>query len=340
MGKMITFFVGLLCAAFLGETLPGLAQGYQLDKGDLITVTFWQQPDLNTQARIDNEGKIDLPLVGRLDAANLTVEQLSRRIVEKMSIYNSRITQATVKIDEYGSRKIFVTGAVRTPGKYTFEKIPNIWEAILEAGGPLPNAQLDIVQIVRGGESAGQVIEVDLTAAFTGGDLSQLPKLEPGDNVNVPAVAGPQAAGGPLQGNLVSGSNALYIFGYVVTPGVYRWERNMDVLQAIIQAGGPLIHQGNVGGGRLSRDPDLRNVKIISRGPDGPVVYSINVEEYTKHAAPIPLPLRPGDTIYVPGREDYGRFVMTNTIVEVLRTSIAIVTSYLLLNELFNQGNN
>ena len=35
------------------------AQDYVLDKGDLIHVAFWQEPSLNTQGRIDAEGKID-----------------------------------------------------------------------------------------------------------------------------------------------------------------------------------------------------------------------------------------------------------------------------------------
>ena len=127
-----------MLALGLGWPVGGTAQEYRLDKGDLITVTFWQQPDLNTQVRIDAEGKIDLPLVGRMPAAGMTVEQLSTRIAQKIAVYNNKITQASVTVNEYGSRKIFVTGAVTAPGKYTFEKIPTVWEAILEAGGSRP----------------------------------------------------------------------------------------------------------------------------------------------------------------------------------------------------------
>lgn len=315
------------------------AQEYKLDKGDLITVNFWQQPDLKTQTRIDNEGKIDLPVIGRVTAAGLTVDQLRRVIVDKMSVYNSKITQVAIEVNEYGSRKYFITGAVGAPGKYTFDKVPTIWEAILEAGGPLSTARLEVVKIIRGGKEKAQIIEVDLTAAFTGGDMSNLPKLEPGDNIDVPGIPAGQAGAGALQASLISNKNSIYVFGYVAVPGIYPLEKNMDVLQALVLAGGPLLQQGG-GGGRPTREPDLANVKIITRGPDAPVVYSVDIEKYTKQANPIPLVLRPGDTVFIPGRDDYRRFVLGTAFGEALKASIAIVTSYILINKLFNQGNN
>lgn len=316
------------------------AQEYRLDKGDLVTVNFWQQPDLKTQTRIDNEGKIDLPVIGRVTAAGLTLEQLRRVIVDKMSVYNSKITQVAIEINEYGSRKYYITGAVGAPGKYTFDKVPTIWDAILEAGGPLPTARLEAVRIIRGGSEKAQILEVDLTAAFTGGDLSNLPKLQPGDNIDVPGVPAGQAGTGAMQASLINSKNSIYVFGYVATPGIYPLEKNMDVLQALVLAGGPLLQLGGGGGGRPIREPDLTKVKIITRGPEAPVVYSVNIEKYTKQANPVPLLLRPGDTIFIPGRDDYRRFVLGTAFGEALKASIAIVTSYILLNKLFNQGNN
>jgi len=335
--KNITSILALVLAAGLTWPAAGTAQEYKLDNGDLITVTFWQQADLNSQVRLDAEGKIDLPLAGRIAAAGLTVEQLGRRIVEKMAVYNGKITQASVTVNEYGSRKIFVTGAVNAPGKYSFEKIPTIWEAILEAGGPQANAQLGAVQILRGGEQS-QALEVDLTAAFAGGDLGNLPKLQPGDNVNVPAApAGTGPGGANMAAAGASSKNAIYVFGYVAAPGIYTLQKDMDVLQAIVQAGGPILQLGGGGNSnRPAREADLRKVKLIKRGPEAPVVYSVNVETYTKHAVPVPLQLKPGDTIYIPGRDDYGRFVIGATVGEILKSSITIVTTYLLLNQVFN----
>jgi protein involved in polysaccharide export with SLBB domain len=349
-GKAAAFWYSLvvLWGAFGSAT----AQEYILEPGDVVSISFWQQPDLNVQmARLDAEGKIDIPLAGRINAAGLTISQLSSKIVERISIYNKNITQAPIVINEYGSKKIFITGAVGAPGKYNFEKMPNIWEAILEAGGPQQNAQLDRVQLIRGGEagskalSGGKIIEIDLTAAFERGEMQELPALMPGDNIYVPAwqsggaatAAGsaPSAASGGT--NLFSRKKSVYVFGHVVMPGVYQIEKDMDVLQAIVQAGGPAYPNRATTNAPLT-EPDLEHVKIITRGPEAPVVYSVNVEKYTNVATPVPLILKPGDTVFVPGKQSYRRFILTSSAVEVIKASVAVVTSYLLLNRLFGQG--
>ncbi len=343
-GKAAAFLFSLV--VFLGAFGSATAQEYILEPGDVVSISFWQQPDLNVQmARLDAEGKIDIPLAGRINAAGLTISQLSSKIVERISIYNKNITQATIVINEYGSKKIFITGAVGAPGKFNFEKMPDIWEAILEAGGPQQNAQLDRVQLIRGGEAGGKITEIDLTAAFERGEMRGLPALMPGDNIYVPAgqsggaatAAGgaqPAASGGT---NLFSRKKSVYVFGHVVMPGVYQIEKDMDVLQAIVQAGGPAYPNRATTNAPLT-EPDLEHVKIITRGPEAPVVYSVNVEKYTNVATPIPLILKPGDTVFVPGKQSYRRFLLTSSAVEVIKASVAVVTSYLLLNRLFGQG--
>jgi protein involved in polysaccharide export with SLBB domain len=343
-GKAAAFCFSLVVC--LGAFGPATAQEYILEPGDVLSISFWQQPDLNMQmAHIAVDGKIDIPLAGRINAAGLTISQLSSKIVERISIYNKSITQATIVINEYGSKKIFITGAVGAPGKFNFEKMPNIWEAILEAGGPQQNAQLDRVQLIRGGETGGKITEIDLTAAIERGEMRGLPALMPGDNIYVPAGQSGGAAstaGGAQPGtgggtNLFSSKKSVYVFGHVVMPGVYQIEKDMDVLQAIVQAGGPAYPNRATTNAPLT-EPDLEHVKIITRGPEAPVVYSVNVEKYTNVATPIPLILKPGDTVFVPGKQSYRRFLLTSSAVEVIKASVAVVTSYLLLNRLFGQG--
>jgi hypothetical protein len=83
--------------------------------------------------------------------------------------------------------------------------------------------------------------------------------------------------------------------------------------------------------------PDIEHVKIISRGPEAPVVYSVNLEKYTNTAAPLPLVLRPGDTVYIPAKPAYRKFLLITSATEVIRASVAVITSYLLLNKLLGQ---
>jgi len=340
--RVVAIFIAwMLCG--LGAIGPASAQEYILEPNDVLAISFWQQPDLNVPSvHIDAEGKINIPLAGRLNAAGLTISQLSSKIVERISIYNKNITQATVVVSVFGSKKIFITGAVGTPGKYSFEKMPTIWEALLEAGGPQQAAQLSNVQLIREG---GKIIPVDLSAAFERNDMRGLPALTPGDNIYVPSTqGGAGAAAGAMggapgvtgNGNLFSRTKAVYVFGHVVAPGVYQIEKDMDVLQAIVQAGGPAYPNRLNANGPLI-EPDLARVKIISRGLEAPVVYSVDVEKYTQMAAPVPLILKPGDTVFIPGKQSYKRFFISASVTEVVRASAAVITSYLLLNQLFGQ---
>ncbi len=345
------FNVVVLVLSFLG--MLGMfnmasAQEYILEPGDVVAISFWQVPDLNVPAaRIDTEGKINIPLAGRVNAAGLTVSQLSGKVVERISIYNKSITQAAVTVTEYGSKRIFITGAVGTPGKYSFEKMPTIWEAILEAGGPLPTALLSNVQLIRGGKESGKIISVDLSAAFERNDMRGLPVLLAGDNVYVLSsqAAGAGSTSGTFGdapvasglGGMFANSKSVYVFGHVVAPGIYQIDKDIDVLQMIVRAGGPAYPNRFNTNGPIT-EPDLAHVKIISRGLDAPVVYSVNVEKYTNTAAPVPLLLKPGDTVYIPGKQSFRRFILISSATEVIQASVAVVTSYLLLNQLFGQG--
>jgi len=316
----------------------GRAQDYILEPGDRISISFWQDPTLNTEAMIDSDGKIVVPVIGEITAAGLSISQLSQKIADRMKLFNPRVNQALVKVVEYGSKKLYITGAVYMPGPKTFEKMPNVWQAIQAAGGPTENAALDKVMIIRGGETSGQTIPVDLTAYFDQGDLTKLPQLRPNDNIYVPTRSiggqgGPGAAGGQVSAGPFARREVVYVYGQVVAPGVYELEKNMDILKAIIVAGGPVI---NAGGNRtgLTYIPDLKEVKLITHTPEGPVVYEVDLEKYVRQGHPRPLLLRPGDTVYVPSQQSFSRFIFSNALRTAITGTISILVSYILLNQL------
>jgi len=331
----ISLFFGVLFSTYATV----LSQEYVLESGDKISIQFWQDPNLNVdEVLINSEGIIVMPVAGRVTAAGLTVSQLETKILEKMNIFNSDLTQALVKILEYGSKRIFVTGAVAVPGPVTFAKMPNVWEAILQAGGALDNAQLTKVSIIRGSGPQGQTIPVNLTSYFDQNDLTKLPELRPNDNIHVPARAG-AAAGSAVdfgRSGLFSSTNEVYIYGEVVRPGRYELQENMDVLQAFIMAGGPTTASAAGGSRGPAPTPDLKDVRVISHTPEGPVVYSVDLERYAKEAVPIPLMLRPGDTIFVPTTDTYSKFVISSVLKTLMSTAVSVLVSSVILNSIQN----
>ena len=134
---------------------------YKIHANDLLEISFWESPDLDRKMRVNSEGIISLAVIGNVNAEGLTVDELNQEIIRQMGMYNKLINQVSIKVLEFGQNEVHVTGQVTTPGKYSFEEMPNLWDIILEAGGPLEAAKLDEVVIVREQED-GKIITANI----------------------------------------------------------------------------------------------------------------------------------------------------------------------------------
>jgi polysaccharide export outer membrane protein len=305
---------------------PGPAQAaddrkeYVIGCGDLLSITFWQRPELNTEGRVTAIGDVELPLIGTIKAAGLTTSQLRDSILGRISLLDIRITQAAVVVREYASKVVYVTGSVLTQGKLKFEVIPHLWQVILEAGGPQPGALLNDVTVVRGdGSEAGKIIHIDLTRALEQGNIASLPTLYSGDTVHVPGL--PTNERGNLMTNLpvspLKHRDVIYVFGQVITPGIYNLEQNMDVLEALVLAGGP------------TEFANLKEVRLFFRGRHQAELALINMERYMRRSIPLPLVLHSGDAVYVPRRKSILPF-LGQTLPYVMASAVSIVVSQLI----------
>lgn len=267
------------------------AQSYRIGVDDVIKVAFWQQPDLNTVARVTQEGKVSLPVIGEVQASGLATEELANSILEKISFYNRNISQASVIVVEYNSQKVFVQGQVRNPGKYTFELIPNLLDLLREAGGPTEFADLTRVAVVRGsGKDAGKTEIINLKKLQEKAELDKLPRLKTGDTVNFPKLPlGIQ--GDNLPAEDYQGKKVFYVYGEVARPGMLPLETPLDVLEGLVLAGGP------------TSSANLKKVKVIVKGVDNSQVYTLNMEEYAKQGTPQRFVLHPEDTIVIPAKK-------------------------------------
>jgi polysaccharide export outer membrane protein len=291
-GTAIRYAGNMMQAPKENQTTQGADQNppYLIGNTDRLSITFWQQPDLNRDVRVSEDGTISLPVIGEIKAGGLTTSQLAGKIIQQMSMYNTPVSQATVTVLEFNSRSIVVAGQVQTPGTFRYEKMPDVWTAILDAGGPLTDADLARVTIVRRESGRSDVIDVNLYSIIKEGDLSRAPQLEAGDLVNVPR----STLGTPLELASVSaapsGKNIYYIFGQVTEQGPRNLETGMDVLDAVAVAGG------------FTPEADLKNVRVIIKDRQYASIVRVNLEEYIETGRPARLILHPEDTIIIPTR--------------------------------------
>ena len=282
----------------------GLCQSgtYQVQPEDKLQISFWEDPELNSVAKVDKDGGIELPIIGRITAAGLTLNVLREKIISQMSLFNKLVNQVSISVNEYGGNVVFVTGQVRNPGKFSFEEIPNLWDIILEAGGPLENASLDQVVIVRTQEQ-GKIYTINLLDALQEAKLDELPKVYPRDTIQISGTGGAS----PLVQR-----DEIYIFGAIARQGALRFESGSDILQIIGKAGGYMPNA------------DLEKVKHVSVSNGTTTIAIINLDDYLDKTIPAPMPVGAGDYIIIPSKPSFWR----RTAQTVLTIAITITASY------------
>jgi polysaccharide export outer membrane protein len=118
-----------------------------LIEGDVILISFPAAPDLNTSQKIRRDGRITLPLIGEVEVSGLTPTELETAL---LALYDKQLVTKEVSVTVTSSSWTFyVNGAVLSPGKQVSDRRLTALEAIMEAGGPSPSANLKKVTIIR-----------------------------------------------------------------------------------------------------------------------------------------------------------------------------------------------
>ncbi len=287
MRKCPRFLAAFLALLFIGSAgIASAAEEYVIGPEDVVKISFWQAPELDQMATVRQDGKITVAIIGEITAAGLTCRELASQIENNISLYNKKISQATVTVVGFYSQKVFVSGQVVTPGKKTFEVIPDLWTVIKEAGGATETGDLTRVTVIRSKESGGEVITVNVLEAITSGNLEKLPKLNSGDTVEVTKMAG-GAPGHQLAAEYAGGKNLIYVLGEVRLPGPQSYEKGTDLMDAIGAAGG------------ITEGADPGRIQIISKTGLGTSVTKINLKKYQRDGQARRIVIKQEDTIIV-----------------------------------------
>lgn len=94
---------------------------------------FNSQPD-SKPAQIDMRGYVDVPIVGHVRAAGLTVQQFESALAEELRKY-VRDPQVTVTVAEFKSQPVSIVGAVTQPGVYHLTGRNTLVEVLSQAQG-------------------------------------------------------------------------------------------------------------------------------------------------------------------------------------------------------------
>jgi polysaccharide export outer membrane protein len=235
--------------------------------------------------RIDSNGYIDVPLVGRVRAAGMTAQDLRATLIEKLSA-EVKQPQVSIEVVGFGSQPVSILGAVNTPGVHQLQGRRTLVEVLSMAGGlrndagnwikitrslaygPLPLANLKID--ASGEFSTAEVNVQDLLAAKNPRDNIA---MRPRDTVTVPTA------------------DVIYVLGAVRKPGAFviNGRERVSVLQALAMAEG------------LAPTPAPKNSRVLRDAAGQPhrTEIPVNVSKIIANQAE-DIALRANDILYIP----------------------------------------
>ncbi len=167
------------------RTDTGHGGDYVVGAGDVLEVLVWKESGLSRTVNVRPDGKISLPLVDDIQAAQSTLPELKKRITQALAAFVEH-PSVSVMLEENRSKKIYIVGEVNTPGEYVLERKTTILQAIASAAGFTQWAKKDAIVIIRNGPKGQFRIEFDYDRVISGKDIKQNIVLSPDDVIVVP----------------------------------------------------------------------------------------------------------------------------------------------------------
>jgi polysaccharide export outer membrane protein len=231
---MTVLFLPCLAAMLLGASSQDPAQ-YLLGPDDQIKVWALGVDEIaDKPLRLDPAGNIDLPLIGKVHAGGLTVDQLKEDLNERFS-KDLLDPKVSVQIVEFGSQPVSVMGAVNRPGihqlngRKTLMEVLSLAEGLRQDAGP----RINISRKVEYGPIPLANARPDPTGQFSVADVpvkELLGGASPADNILI----------SPHDVVTVPIAESVFVMGAVKKPGEVALKENpsISVLQALASAEG------------------------------------------------------------------------------------------------------
>jgi polysaccharide export outer membrane protein len=249
------------------------AQDYSIGPRDVLTVNVWGQPDLSKDYPVDQQGFIQFPLVGRVQAAGLTTRMLADRLTDLLGKDYLVNPQVSVSVKEYLSQKVQVLGEAGKPGLFYLSGPTTLLEILSRAEGLSKAAgkQLILVrkhQSATGPGTGNTILRFDFER-IQRGDASDNVLLHDQDLIFVPKA------------------HAYFVLGEVKNAGTFPLDRETTALEAVTIAGG------------FNDRAAPSGVKLIRRLPDGQQ-ETVSLDLSSQGSGDRNTKIQEGDTIFVP----------------------------------------
>jgi polysaccharide biosynthesis/export protein len=235
--------------------------GYHLGPGDVLKITVLDFAEYSGDQMVLPDGSITLPVVGTIQAAGLTQEEVNQKITEKLQKVVKRPVVSTT-LSFMRPVVVNITGEVRDPGPLQLNslssipimnganaaagiplRIPMLSIAIANAGGVTREADIRNITISRlQSDGSAARFTVDLWKRIAALEPGRDIDLQDGDTVFIPRIAvGDLSIDRKLlaKSSLAPTAISIRIIGEVNKPGEIRVVASTTLAGAVAEAGGP-----------------------------------------------------------------------------------------------------
>ncbi len=224
---------------------------YILGRDDVIAVGLLGRNDWGGRARVQVDGTIQLPLIGKIKAAEKTTSELAeviRKALQTGGYYADPIVN--IEVVSFASRYVTVLGAFGRSGLIPMNRPYRLSELLAQLGGVREGAADYIIVRSLNGQEKHYSIR-DLAT----GDLSQDPFVQAGDKLYAPQA------------------DLFYVYGAVKAPGVFPiTSGELTLRMALIRAGG-VTDQGSDKKAEVTRAGKTLTLDPTAKILPGDVIY-------------------------------------------------------------------
>ncbi len=165
--------------------LPPVVEATTLGVGDVFTLHIVGEDKLPTEYTVAPDGTVDVPYIHRVKVLGLEPQQVTDLVRHQlMAAQVLTDPSVTVEIKAYNSKRVVVTGEVKTAGSMPLEPGMTLVRAISQAGGVTSLARKNGVILRRTVKGKTRAVVVDYEA-ITNNDIPDVP-LQAGDTIHVP----------------------------------------------------------------------------------------------------------------------------------------------------------
>ena len=158
---------------------------YVIGRDDELEIIVWTQPQLSGKVVVATDGTITMPLIGRVQAAGLTPDQLKDDLGTRFVRYVHE-PNVTVRVSDAASQMFYVVGEVNKPGAFRLHSGEVLSQAMAESGGLGQYADGSKIRILRHDDANTEVLTVNYDLVRSGKDMSVDVPIQPGDTITVP----------------------------------------------------------------------------------------------------------------------------------------------------------